>query len=65
MPFKERLKIWLMLLGVILFIIFCFMFPPVGGTIIGIGVVVWIIVHRSRQAKAEEEAAKKYINGDD
>ena len=65
MPAEQRLKFWLKFLGVILFIIFCFMFPPVGGTIIGIGVIVWLIVHRSRQMKAEEEAAKKYTHSDD
>ncbi|MXY20400.1 MAG: hypothetical protein F4Y49_03590 [Dehalococcoidia bacterium] len=64
MPFKQRLKFWSIAVGVILFVVFCFMFPPVGGTIIGIGVFVWLIVHRSRQAKAEEEAAKRYTHDD-
>ena len=30
------------------------MFPPVGGTMIGLGVVGWLILHRWKQVKAEE-----------
>ena len=56
MPFKERLKVLSLLVGGILFIVFCFVFPLVVGTIIGLGVVGLVIRHGWKQGKEAENS---------
>ncbi len=55
MPFKERLKILSLLVGGILFVVFCFMFPLIGGTIIGLGVCYWCIFHRKPDKDTDDD----------
>lgn len=54
MTFKRRLKILSIVAGALLFIVFCFMFPPVGGTMIGLGAIGWYIVHTYRKGKQDD-----------
>ena len=55
MPLKQRLKILSLLVGGILFVIFCFMFPLIGGTIIGLGVCYWAVVHRKPNKEEDDD----------
>ena len=55
MPFKQRLKILSLLLGAILFVVFCFMFPPIGGTIIGLAVCSYCIFHNKSDKDTDDD----------
>ena len=55
MPFKQRLKILSLLVGGILFVVFCFIAPLIGGTIIGLGVCYWCIFHSKRDSRDSKD----------